>query len=41
MLMLTATYSFFAQAAQDSTHIVGVDGPTACGDVTLAVRHAR
>jgi hypothetical protein len=41
MLMLPATYSFFAKAARTSAHIVGVDGPTAREDDTLAERHAR
>lgn len=41
MLMRTATYSSLAQAAQRSTHIVGVDDATEFGDVTLAKRHAH
>jgi hypothetical protein len=41
MLMLTETYSFFAKAAHPSTRIAGVDHATACGDVTLAERHAH
>jgi hypothetical protein len=41
MLMRPATYSFLAETAQRSTHIVGVDDATAFGDVTLAKRHAH
>jgi len=41
MLMLSPTYSFFAEAAHRSTRIAGVADATAHGDVTLAERHAR
>jgi hypothetical protein len=40
MFMPIATYAFLAQADQAS-HFGGADVRTACGNVTLAERHAR
>jgi hypothetical protein len=40
MLMPIATYTFFDQADQ-AAHLRGLGVATACGDVTLAERHAR